>query len=148
MGSIYKITNTVNGKSYIGKTIHDVERTRIKDHLDNLKRGSVLVTRAVEKYGRAVFVYEILHDGIIPELLDYYEIETIKSYDTLAPNGYNLMIGNDGFIGYTHSKETRRKISEAGMGRKFTNEHHQRISEALKGWEIPAETRQKISKEY
>ena len=33
MGSIYKITNTVNGKSYIGKTIQDAEKTRIRDHL-------------------------------------------------------------------------------------------------------------------
>ena len=32
MGCIYKITNTVNGKSYIGQTRHDVEKTRIRKH--------------------------------------------------------------------------------------------------------------------
>ena len=34
MGSIYKITNTVNGKAYIGKTIRDAVKTRIRDHLN------------------------------------------------------------------------------------------------------------------
>ena len=32
MGSIYKITNTVNGKSYIGQTIYDAVKTRIRYH--------------------------------------------------------------------------------------------------------------------
>ena len=42
MGSIYKITNTVNGKAYIGQTIHDAEKTRIRDHLNGTGNGSRL----------------------------------------------------------------------------------------------------------
>ena len=67
MGSIYKITNTVNGKAYIGQTIHDAEKTRIRDHLNGTGNGSRLVRRAINKYGKDAFTYEILYDGIIPE---------------------------------------------------------------------------------
>ena len=64
MGSIYKITNTVNGKSYIGQTIYDAEKTRIRDHLTG--KGNQLIKNAIEKYGKDAFTYEILYDGIIP----------------------------------------------------------------------------------
>ena len=106
MGSIYKITNTVNGKAYIGQTIHDAVTGRIRKHLNESSRGNQLVKRAVKKYGKDVFIYEILHDGIIPELLDSYEIEAIEKHNTLAPNGYNLTHGGEGGI---PSEETRKK---------------------------------------
>ena len=74
MGCIYLIRNTVNDKAYIGKTAqHNVEKRRINQHLKG--NGSLVLGRAVKKYGKNAFVYEILHDGIIPELLDSYEID-------------------------------------------------------------------------
>ena len=91
MGSIYKITNTVNGKSYIGQTIYNAEKARINNHLNG--NGSRLIKHAVEKYGKDVFGFEILHDGIIREFLDTLEIEAIAKFNTVAPNGYNLDTG-------------------------------------------------------
>ena len=111
MGSIYKITNTVNGKAYIGQTRHDAEKTRIRDHFAG--NGSQLVKQAIEKYGKDAFTFEILHDGIIPEFLDDLEREYIEKYNTIVPHGYNLRTGGRGGA---CSEETQRKISEANKG--------------------------------
>ena len=154
MGSIYKITNTVNGKAYIGQSRHDAKKTRIRDHLAG--RGSRVIKSAIEKYGEDAFTYEFLHDGIIAEFLDMFEIEAIAEHNTLVPNGYNLTTGGEGG---TPSEETRRKISKAGKGRTAWNkgkpspykgvprseETRRKISEANTGKTHSEETRRKIS---
>ena len=138
MGSIYKITNTVNGKAYIGQTIHDAVKGRINDHLNGKSQGNQLVKRAVEKYGRDAFTYEILYDGIIPEFLDMLEIEAIEKFNTIAPHGYNLETGGNN--AKTSSAETRRKMSEATKGenhpmygKSLSEETKRKMSKALKG---------------
>ena len=142
MGSIYKITNTVNGKSYIGKSKHDAEKTRINKHLNG--KGNQVLKDAVAKYSKDVFTYEILHDGIIPEFLDMLEREEIAKHNTVAPNGYNL---TDGGEGGSHCEETCQKISDAlkgenhpmygkpawNRGNPWPEETCQKISNALKG---------------
>ena len=145
MGSIYKITNTVNGKSYIGKTIHDAEKTRIRDHLAG--RGNLLIARAIEKYGKSAFTYELLHDGIIPEFLDALEIEAIAKFDTIVPRGYNLTTGGGGVLGFSHSEEACKKIGDAHRGKStwnkglrgitFSKEHCEKISRACLGRSAP-----------
>ena len=129
MGSIYKITNTVNGKAYIGQTIHDAEKGRISEHLNGKSGGSRLVRRAVEKYGKESFTYEILHDGIIPEFLDDLEQEAISKFNTLAPDGYNLDTGGSNG---SPSEETRRKMSKANKGKAPSLKQRRQISETLK----------------
>ena len=150
MGSIYMITNTENGKAYIGKAMHDAKKNRIQKHFSG--NGSQLVKQAVDKYGKDVFVIEILHDGIIPELLDSYEIEAIAKYNTVAPNGYNLTTGGSGTSGRNTPLKQRRKMSEAAMGRKAPNlgikhnaETRRKISKAHKGRKLSAEHRRKLS---
>ena len=138
MGCIYKITNTVNGMAYIGQTRHDAYKTRIRDHLNGTQRASRVLKRAVAKYGKDAFIVEILHDGIIPELLDSYEVEAIAKHNTLAPNGYNLDTGGGG--GGTLSEETKQKISESKkgenhhyFGKTLSEEHRRNLSKANKG---------------
>ena len=157
MGSIYKITNTVNGKAYIGQSRHDAKKTRIRDHLAG--RGSRVIKSAIEKYGEDAFTYEFLHDGIIAEFLDMFEIEAIAEHNTLVPNGYNLTTGGEGG---TPSEETRRKISKAGIGRTAWNkgkpspykgvprseETRRKISEAHKGKPLSMEHRRKLSEAH
>ena len=159
MGSIYLIRNTVNGKSYIGQTRQDAEKTRIRDHLTGNSKGSQLVKRAVKKYGRDAFTYEILHDGIIPEFLDTLESEAIEKFNTVSPHGYNLTTGGEGC---SRCEETRRKIAEANTGenhpnygkppwnkgKKTSDETRRKQSDAKKGKKRPPfsdETRRKMS---
>ena len=136
MGSIYLIRNTVNGKSYIGQTRQDAEKTRIRDHLTCNGNGSLLIKQAIEKYGRDAFTYEILHDGIIPEFLDILEIEAIEKFNTVSPHGYNLTTGGGGG---SRSEQTLRKMSAAAkgnthwLGRKHTDESRRKMSESCKG---------------
>ena len=143
MGYIYMIRNTVNGKAYIGQTIKKPEY-RINAHLDCTENGSLLLKRAIEKYGRDAFTFEILHDSVLDILLDDLEIAEIKKHNTLAPNGYNLDSGGNAnkFV----SDETRRKMSEAQKGRKpISPETRQKMSEAQKGRTHSPEARRKIS---
>ena len=145
MGSIYKITNTVNGKSYIGRTIHDAEKTRIRQHLNG--KGNEEVKKDIEKYGKDAFTYEILHDGIIPEFLGMLEKEAVAKFNTVDPHGYNLTIG-----GGSCSETIRLKLSKAQRGKILSEEHRRKMSEATKGEKhhqygkpLSEETKRKLS---
>ena len=144
MGSIYKITNTVNGKAYIGQTIQDAEKTRIRDHLTGNGKGSQLIKDDIEKYGQDVFTYEILHGSILPEFLDMLEKEAIEKFNTIAPHGYNQTNGGSG-SGTQVSSKTRQKMSKAHKGKKHSAETKRKMSETHKGKSRPEETKRKIS---
>lgn len=129
MGYIYKITNTINGKAYIGISVYEPEKRRIKDHLSG--RGSRLIANAVKKYGKDAFAYEILEEKVFDEFLPDLEVAYIANYNTIAPNGYNLTSGGD-----KHKKlsdETRLKLSELNKGKKHSAEHRRKNSESHKG---------------
>jgi len=141
MGSIYKITNTVNGKAYIGQTRYDAEKTRISKHLNG--RGNEEVKKDIEKYGKDAFTYEILHDGIIPEFLADLEKDEIEKHNTLIPHGYNFRTSGRGGA---CSEETKRKISEANKGRTPWNKGKKGVTVSpMKGKRHTPESRQKMS---
>ena len=93
----YRITNKINNKKYIGITI-DFER-RIKQH-QSMPSNS-LIHKAISKYGKDSFIYEIIKEDLTIEEAENLEIETIKNENTLAPMGYNLAKG--GLYGGTKS---------------------------------------------
>ena len=143
MGYVYKITNTLNNKSYIGISIHEPEKHRIKDHLSG--RGNRIIARAVKKYGKDAFTYEVLEANVFDEFLPELEVAYIAHFNTVAPHGYNLDSGGSHKI---PSEETRRKISEAKRGQKHSEEHRRKNSESKKGKKRKphsAETRRKMS---
>ena len=144
MGYIYKITNTVNSKSYIGISIYDPEKRRIKEHLNG--RGSKYLSKSVKKYGKESFSYEIIEQNIFPELLPELEIYHIKKHNTIRPHGYNLTEGGEGALGYKHTEESLLKMSQARKKRVISDETRRRTSESLKGRIVSDETRKKISK--
>jgi group I intron endonuclease len=116
--SIYKVTNKVNGKSYIGFTGKTLER-RVYEHIyrsKNTDRNEYFMN-AIRKYGCESFEWEILcqsFDGNY--LLETMEPYFIKYYDT-HKNGYNSTLGGEGMIGLIHSEDTKKKISNANKGR-------------------------------
>jgi hypothetical protein len=91
MGYIYKITNKTNKKCYIGQTRQKDVTTRWREHRKK-KNGCPLVKKAIKKYGIDNFSFSIV---IIcfDEDLDKFEIEYIKKFNSVVPNGYNISDG-------------------------------------------------------
>lgn len=96
MGYIYKITNLVNGKAYIGKTTFTIER-RFQQHKEDYKKEinkNRPLYKAMNKYGIKNFIIEEI-GNYSDEQLNEKEIEYIKFFDTYY-NGYNATLGGDG----------------------------------------------------
>ena len=148
---VYKITNQINGKIYIGSASHSFRYRWTK------KYNSVLI-KAFEKYGRENFKFEILlicdpEDCLIYEqiALDYYQpwVKTGK--------GYNICKVADSWLGLKHTEETKNKMSLAKLGKpgnrlgyKTTEETKQKQSLVRKkliqnGWAPSEEHKKKIS---
>lgn len=104
---IYKITNLINDKVYIGQTINKLNR-RLEKHFSG--RGSVILKAAVEKYGKDNFKIEVISTATSAEQLNKLEIMFIKQLNTMSPHGYNIRSG--GGAGHTCSEELKLKISE------------------------------------
>lgn len=139
---IYKITNLIDGKIYIGQTVN--YKKRKTSHLTSLKNGkhhNEHLQRAFEKYGENSFKIKLIKECTIEELdkLEKYYINELDACN--HDKGYNMMYGGQAFRKFT--KQVRQKMSEVGKGRKFTEEHKKRIGLAQKGRVI---SRQSIEK--
>lgn len=113
LGSIYLATNNANGKQYVGQTIRTVKE-RWYEHCYYAMHGitnNSAVDRAIAKYGADSFTVETIAEGVPVEELCALETEKIIEYDTLSPNGYNLVASQE--RGYVVSDETRAKLSAA-----------------------------------
>ena len=98
MAFIYKITNDVNGKVYIGKTIKNVEK-RWKEHVKDSKRERCKdrpLYRAINKYGVEHFSIEAI-EHCTDENASEREQYWIGYYESFR-YGYNATIGGDGKI--------------------------------------------------
>lgn len=108
---IYKITNTVNGKVYIGQS--EWVKKRIGAHKYKLDKGThnnVHLQRAYDKYGADAFLFEVV-EYCDEDSLDEREMFYISYYDSMR-NGYNQTLGGGGNRGYVMSEETRKKLRE------------------------------------
>ena len=90
MGYIYKITNKLNGKSYIGQTTTSIN-IRMYKHYSNAKQATTGIDFAIQKYGKDNFKVEQICE-CLDECLDDQERYYIHYYNTYQ-NGYNLTIG-------------------------------------------------------
>lgn len=93
MGYIYKITNKVNNKIYIGQTVKTVEK-RFQQHKNNSNKtyfSQIVLYRAFNKYGIENFICEEIEE-VPNELLDEREKYWINYYDSYF-NGYNSTLG-------------------------------------------------------
>ena len=137
---IYKITNLINGKIYIGQ--HDGNKK-------NYFGGGTMLKRAIKKYGKKNFKKEIIKQGNFNQMfLNELEIHYIRLYaPNNTENSYNILPGGKmcGFKGCKHTKEAKKKIAKASknrksnLGKKVSVETKLKMSIARKGRIIPRE---------
>ena len=110
MAYIYKITNDINDKIYIGKTEFSIQK-RFQEHCkDALKTDSTNrpLYNAMKKYGVEHFFIELVEETDVPEEREIYWIEYYQSFKT----GYNATMGGDGkkYIDYALVLATYREL--------------------------------------
>lgn len=133
---IYKATNIINGKAYIGFDSNWPRRKQT--HKSHANRGSTqYISKAIRKHGWENFSWEILYrSNDLDFTKNIMEGYFIRLYETYGDKGYNLTLGGEGVLGrkYSPSPETRKLLSEKIKGSHFhTEESKKKISEAAKG---------------
>jgi len=151
-GIIYMATNKINGNIYIGQSICSLHR-RITNHYTDSKRKNYAFAKALRKYKRSDWDWEILVEINKPEEhikkhLDFLEKRFIYMYDSYN-TGYNSTVGGDwlpdnkGKNNYFYGKKlprvTKDKISAANKGRKLNKKQRDRIGNGhAKKWKVTA----------
>lgn len=163
----YKITNTGNGKVYIGATSN--LRDRIQHHDWDLRHGRHSNKEMQADYDEnpdafRFDVLELCDPGTLAEL----ERKYISEYDSMNPaHGYNRESGGNkdktisdetkkiwsehrsnggaGMFGKHHTEEAKRKISEKHKGRRLSEESIRKMAETKRGKKMSLEARMKMS---
>lgn len=139
--TIYKVTNKLNGKFYIGKH----QTTNIDDSYYGSGKA---IKEAIQKYGIDSFSKEVLFIFDNEDDMNNKEKELITEEFVNRKDTYNLGVGGEGgahFKGKIHSTETRKKLSESRKDFRHSDESRAKIAEANKKRVISPETRKKLS---
>lgn len=135
---IYKITNLINGKAYVGQRHNNNPLT------DTYMGSGTALRRAYRKYGMENFKKEILFDGLTSvTAANIFESYFINKEETFDHKGYNLR--SSCIQGGKLSHESIEKIRKSLTGRAASDETKKKLSESLKGHQVSDETRRKIS---
>ena len=118
---IYKITNLINKKVYIGQAVSHILnhkryrpygmearfRCHISEAFSEKKNQCHYLNNAIRKYGKEGFSLQLLRTCSLEDA-DLIESEEILKNDSLFPNGYNL---NTGGKSSNHTDESRKRVS-------------------------------------
>jgi group I intron endonuclease len=132
-GWIYKVTNSLNGKSYIGQSVNPLsERWNDYKELRNKVKAQKKLYYALKKYGPESFIFESIDTAPNQLILDSLEDMYILKFNTIS-NGYNILRGGKrGWSGHKHTDDTKLKISKAMTGIKRTSTTLIKMSQASK----------------
>lgn len=158
---IYRVTNKLNGKSYVGQTIQSLLRRQSR-HLSDVRNGDEsYFHRALRKCGTDNFIWQVI--CICPNINSLNEQEQyyIALFNlTNSKHGYNLTSGGLNYIisdetrkkmselqrGKVTSEITKKKMSKARQGIQFTDEHRENIRQSRIGQKMSEVAKSKISK--
>ena len=138
--TIYKITNTKNGKVYIGKH----QTTKIDDSYFG---SGIAIERAIRKYGKKWFTKEVLYIFDNEFEMNQKEKELVNEEFISTNHTYNLGIGGQGgslFKGKKHTEKTKKRLSEIAKGQVISEETRKKISDANRKRKVSDETRKKL----
>lgn len=132
-GIVYKITNKINGKIYIGITTKTLEKRR-QQHIRwcKHKMRKYIIHKAINKYGTDNFLLEIIDNFNGNKDACEREVKYVSSYNSFIPNGYNMTLGGEGVLGHKHQQtdETKKKISLSMKGIKKSEEAKNHMKQA------------------
>jgi len=115
IGYIYKTTNLINKKIYIGQT----KSNKFKK---NYFGSGIIIKESLKKYNKNNFTVEILSECFSKSEMNEKEIYYINLFKSNDLNiGYNLSSGGGGSFGYKLSEKTKQKISENHINVKGEN---------------------------
>lgn len=143
MSGIYRIRNLRNQKSYVGQAALSFEK-RFKEHRHYLRHGkhhSRHLQRAWDRYGEQALAFEVIEEisrgqkserGFAQVLSEreQFHMGVLRTTDPLF--GYNVSPRAGSQLGYRHSEESRRRMSEAGRGRILPEKWRQNIADSMK----------------
>lgn len=137
--SIYRATNIVNKKVYIG---FDSNWPNRKDtHKSSIYERNSLFYNAIRKYGFDNFCWEIIYQSIDGDhtlnVMESYFIKEYRSFIGFVDcNGYNMTLGGDGALGRIDTVVTTERRRNAKLGKKrspLSEEQKIKISNSKKG---------------
>lgn len=136
---VYKATNVVNGKIYIGAT-NNLKR-RINEHKNHAIKDKSRFHDAILKYGIECFVFDIMFECERKEDAFRKEKDLIEFFNsTESKTGYNETSGGIGGVTHSISGENNPRY-----GKTYSQEEREYLSSKLKGREVTEESRSKIS---
>lgn len=166
-GVIYKCTNKINGKVYIGQTRQSFSARKRQHKNQAENNSSTYFHKALKKYGFDNFQWEILLVCFSLCELNKKEIYFISFFSSAdKTKGYNIKLGGDNYQiaeetkikigkankGKIHSPEAKEKMSKSRTGNKhfrfgkqLTEEHKQKLREKRLGTKHSEETKKKFS---
>lgn len=125
---LYVLTNTVNGKRYVGQTVGSVAQ-RIACH----KRSQQPIGHAIRKYGWDKFSVQSCEVESTELLNELEEFAIVVAESRYTHHGYNIKRGGDNQTGQVISEATKKKLSRALKGRKRPPEVVAKVAAANRG---------------
>lgn len=146
ISGVYIIKCLKNGKIYIGSSFNIIKR--IDNHFKKLKNKKHInrhLQASYDLYGKDNFTWEILEQCDINFLLDreQFWMDKTQCYDRRF--GFNNCRKSDRPLGYKHTEEAKRKMSELKLGKKLSQEQIDKTSKANKGKKRSEEFKRKMS---
>jgi group I intron endonuclease len=133
--TIYKSTNKINGKVYIGFDSNWPHRKN--SHKCYYKKGDTKFYRALKKHGWQNFEWTILYQSIDKNhTKDTMENHFIIEHDSFK-NGYNSTFGGDGTFGFSNPNRRKGFNSNGWLGKKHTQETKVLMSKNMRGVKKP-----------
>lgn len=146
-GIIYRITNLVSGKCYIGQTTQDGWKRWYAHRYEARKaKPRWPIHKAIAKHGSDSFIFEIVDRCSDRRTLDGRECFWIAREGSLSPRGYNATAGGKGISGFKMPEDACRRLGDRMRGRVVSKETGQRISASKRGKRMSDETRQRMAR--
>lgn len=132
MSVIYRITNEITSKVYVGQTRNFTLRKAKHLCFARGKKNHPLYN-AMRKYGLENFTFEVIEE-CTDDIVNEREMHWISYYNSCSPKkGYNLTEGGEGTTGYSFTDEAKEKIRQKALQRPPISVHtRQKLSDALK----------------